>query len=258
MSYQSDNMAFNNAMDSIAHYGVLGMKWGVRNDETLRKYRGSSGGYILEKGYDIRRISSRKETKQGTDLSRPFYASQNQRDFDIYKTATDWLPSTSNGDKKIGIQTFEAIDDVKVARGSDVLNKILKEYGDTPLSMLFDDYGYATDRKELGLNETETVNSAIKKKKYTEDAKRIATRRLAAEVLGSRNEDSANVKVYGKDSRAIGIGSKLIDEYRDIGYDAIEDIEDQLSDWKVDSPLLVINGDKFKIVDKQIVKRSKL
>lgn len=45
MSYQSDNMAFNNAMDSLSHHGVLGMKWGVRNAETLRKYGQGSGTY---------------------------------------------------------------------------------------------------------------------------------------------------------------------------------------------------------------------
>ena len=43
MTYQSDNMTFNNAMDSLSHYGILGMKWGVRNEETLRKYAGPKG-----------------------------------------------------------------------------------------------------------------------------------------------------------------------------------------------------------------------
>lgn len=38
MGYKSDNIAFNNAMDSLSHYGVKGMEWGKRNEETLRKY----------------------------------------------------------------------------------------------------------------------------------------------------------------------------------------------------------------------------
>ena len=43
MSYQADNMAFNDAMDYLEHHGVLGMKWGVRNEDTLRKYAGPKG-----------------------------------------------------------------------------------------------------------------------------------------------------------------------------------------------------------------------
>lgn len=33
-----ENASFNNSLDILAHYGVAGMRWGVRNDETLRKY----------------------------------------------------------------------------------------------------------------------------------------------------------------------------------------------------------------------------
>ena len=43
IGYQADNMAFNDAMDYLEHHGVLGMKWGVRNEDTLRKYAGPKG-----------------------------------------------------------------------------------------------------------------------------------------------------------------------------------------------------------------------
>ncbi len=32
---------FEDGSEALAHYGVLGMKLGVRNDETLAKYMGS-------------------------------------------------------------------------------------------------------------------------------------------------------------------------------------------------------------------------
>lgn len=37
-------LTFEDGSEGLAHYGVKGMKWGVRNDETLRKYAGPTGG----------------------------------------------------------------------------------------------------------------------------------------------------------------------------------------------------------------------
>lgn len=38
MDIYKANLDFNRSLDTLAHYGVPGMKWGVRNQDTLRKY----------------------------------------------------------------------------------------------------------------------------------------------------------------------------------------------------------------------------
>lgn len=42
-NYYQANLDFNASLDSLAHYGVAGMRWGVRNADTLRKYNGAMG-----------------------------------------------------------------------------------------------------------------------------------------------------------------------------------------------------------------------
>lgn len=48
----------------LVHHGVLGMKWGVRNEETLRKYAGMKGAGSVKTKYKRDRRIQKLETKQ--------------------------------------------------------------------------------------------------------------------------------------------------------------------------------------------------
>lgn len=104
MSYQSDNMAFNSAMDSLSHYGVLGMKWGVRNADTLRKYEGPQGGERRKTSFSER--AETRVTKSGKQIapaSKRQVQRENQQEIKGFKSgrqATKTIKKTAKAYKR--------------------------------------------------------------------------------------------------------------------------------------------------------------
>lgn len=263
----------------LKHYGVKGMHWGVWNEETKNKY--GTSGYTMKKGSNIRRFTSEREARRGTDMSKRFYAVNNQNDFNKYATTLDTLPGTSlrykqpgklNSflnplasnkviNKKVGVVTYEAIDDVHIAKGKAVLDKIIKDYGDVPVKELYDNIGLAYEREQLGLNKNDTIKNVQMSKAISDKTKMHAARMLVADVMSATNENSSRYyTINGKWKEVKSPGKKVLDEFKKQGYDAIEDIEDQLStneSFRPDHPLIIMNGDKFRITNTKLVNRKK-
>ena len=104
----------------LAHHGILGMRWGVHNDETKRKYG------ELPAGYKLKRITNTEEIKR-LDKSKRLYASMNESDFKTYAKMTNFLPSTYNKGDKISILSMELKKDAKFADGQTAVNKALEK-----------------------------------------------------------------------------------------------------------------------------------
>ena len=218
-------------MEYLLHYGVKGMHWGEWNEETRERYgiRDDDGGlsklkafretsYTLPAGAPLKRLSSKEEARRGTDLSRPFYASSNEYDYETYIHALDGLPGTSKRnvfgrlEKDVGLVSMSAVEDMTVARGRFVMDQ-LTGHKPSPeiLSSPFESYT------------TEGWSS----KNYRLDDERSDLHDLAKRKL--------------KDP-------EVLDHFRKLGYDAIEDIEDQThTTFHTSHPLIVLNGGKVGI-----------
>ena len=55
--------------NELKHHGILGMKWGVWNDETAARYRGSSKWHTqsIKKGKDKSNVSPAQEVSKNTE-----------------------------------------------------------------------------------------------------------------------------------------------------------------------------------------------
>lgn len=82
----------NQDLDYLAHYGVLGMKWGVRKRKPSsgkrrkqRKQIGHEGDIVIDKGADIHRIVPKKWLDKEKTYSGHAYASYKKEDTEQYK-----------------------------------------------------------------------------------------------------------------------------------------------------------------------------
>ena len=133
----------------LAHHGVLGMKWGVHNEETMRKYgeiKRTPG--VLPKGYELKRITNTSEMSK-MDKSKRLYAVTNEEDFKTYAKLTKFLPSTIDSGKMVSVLSMRLKEDAKFADGETSvkmaleksLNKTLDEFANTDLKKkLAEDY----------------------------------------------------------------------------------------------------------------------
>lgn len=91
---------FLDGQSYLKHYGVLGMKWGVRNEETLRKYNGGFGYRLRQKRLEKARDAAYRDSE---DLRKAGYITESQavrKVGDKHQTKLERLESKRSEEKR--------------------------------------------------------------------------------------------------------------------------------------------------------------
>ena len=115
--------------DELYHYGVKGMKWGVRKDQNNTKVH--QGDIVIKKGSKYGRITLNQKENFDTRL----YVSKNPIS---YATLPSVIKYVINGNKdKVYVDIYETNKDLIVA-GKDSVDRILKDIGEKPVKYQLD------------------------------------------------------------------------------------------------------------------------
>ena len=240
--------------DYICHYGRKGMKWGEhiysRDDikrlkkfmrtDTAKAYRDnfrdwekeeySKLGYkkgllynTVKKGSEISRYTSAKNEQ----VKGRTYTSMNNSHDDKHYESLAKVGGLGSESKTQYKDVYSAEKKLRVAKGKRVLNSIVKKYGDKDLKEMYKMYkdlnvhdkaGYVYDMSSGTGKEAEYGKSMVDFK--TEFGSKVHN-------LLYKNED---VKSY------------VDKKYKRLGYDAIEDAEDQL--YGISHPMIIYDPEK--------------
>lgn len=113
--------------EELMHYGVLGMKWGVRKDRYKDDYDRDT---IIKKGQKINVITAGQKANTNRNYT---YASRTNHDKNFYEShMPDLLKKTTGTATKIYQNDFTVKKNIKIPSQETAVNTFLKMYRDDP------------------------------------------------------------------------------------------------------------------------------
>lgn len=210
--------------DTLVHYGVKGMKWGIRRfqnkDGSLtpegKKHYSSvikSGGRILKSGTEFQRISSKNETR--FSRNKGTWASHTTFDNDFY-TSSMSMKLYDEGSRFIYKNRFKNVSDLIVPSHDKQVEMFVDLYKNNKIRVV-------NDLSEVLVKPSERAQRDIE---YRNRLKKFYTKKLS-ELSDEKLHDSGYalfISSYGK--------TKISDLYRKRalaeGYNALTDDHDKL------------------------------
>lgn len=204
--------------DYLAHYGVLGMKWGVRNAETMRKYAGGS------RRAKPKKIASRVltatgnvvRTGAGKVVSKVSDANQQRKEVKALAKDVDTTRRGMREFKKLRTQTLRAHDPELVEKGMHTLTDSELNLKLARLNTEKQVRDLATAKRNNALETQRKAEEAIKARKERKNSGFGAnliktTYNATVNYAGKKAVDALFAKMDDKDGTSKGFKKLKID-----------------------------------------------